>query len=193
MAAGDSVVSICNIALIALGELPITSVFPPDNTKRAILCAQRYDDTRRFVLRTGLWSCAKQQAVLAAAPAGPLFTYGFAYQLPADFNRMIDLPENDHAQWEVFGAMLLTDEGPPLDVVYGRDLQDPALFDPGLVHSIAYSLAAELGMPITNSATKVQQALKTLEGKLDAGRLADSQQNSPKEWDVDVLLRSRFP
>lgn len=193
MAAGDSVVSICNIALIALGEQPIVSVFPPDNTKRAILCSQRYDDTRRFVLRNGIWNCAKAQATLAASATVPLFTYANAYPLPADFSRMLDLPENDQAIYEIMGGNLLTDEGSPLDLVYGRDLQDPSLFDAGLVHTIAYALAAELGMPITNSATKVKQALQAMEGKQDASRLTASQENSPKEWDVDVLLRSRLP
>ncbi|HWK44923.1 MAG TPA: hypothetical protein VNT30_09390 [Stellaceae bacterium] len=189
MSLGDSIISICNTALFALGEDPISSLGDP--TKRAILCKARFDPVRRAVLRAYPWNCAKKQAQLAAAATPPLFTYANAYPLPPDFLRMYDLPESDKAQWEIIGRQLLTDEGAPLDVVYIQDLTDPTVMDPLLVECIGDQLAAELAQPLTQSQAKQQGMLTVLKGKLDAARLADSQQNSPVEWDEDIWLRSR--
>lgn len=194
MALGDSVVSIGNIALIALGENPVTSIFPPDNTKRAIVLSQRYDDVRRFVLRSHPWNCARKQAVLAASATTPPFQWDYAYPLPSDFIRMSEgLPENDRAVWEIVGNQLCTDEAPPLDLDYICDLQDPTLFDPGLVHAVAYAIVAELGLAITGSVAKVAKAQQTLDGKMATARLVGAQDNAPEEWDADIWLRSRYP
>jgi len=189
MALGDSIVSICNIALFALGEDPIVSL--EDNTKRAILCNGRYDDVRRAVLRSHPWPCAKVQALLAASATPPLFTFANAYPLPADFIRMVDLPENDEAVWEIQGNALLTDEDAPLQLVYVRDLTDPTLFDPLLVHTIAYALGVELVEPLAQDGSKLQRLAAMLNDKGETARLVASQGDSPREWDEDVLLRSR--
>lgn len=195
MALGDSIVSICNIAMIALGEDLVTSVFPPDNNKRAILASQRYDDTRRAVLRSHPWNCAMRQAQLAASPTAPLFGASNAYPLPADFLRVAWLCDSDGSvqdtPYDVMGNALLTDADAPVNLVYIRDLQDPSQFDPLLVHGLGYGLAGELAEPLTQSTAKRDEMLKILEGKLATARLVGSQENSTKEWDVDRLLRSR--
>lgn len=193
MAAGDSTVSICNIALVALGEDLITSL--ADNTKRAILCNARYQDCRRFSLRSHPWNCNRKQVQLANDPVGPLFTFQNKFPLPGDFIRMLNLPENDMSLWDVMSdgtkMCLFTDAGAPLNMVYGFDLQDPTQFDPLLVHVIAYHLASELAVPLTQNVQRSQQMLTVMEGKLGISRLVGSQENSPREWDEDVLLRSR--
>ncbi len=189
MAAGDSATSICNIGLIALGEPPLASL--ADNRKAAIICGARYDQIRREVLRSYVWNCAKKQAQLAAAANAPPFTYANAYPLPPDFIRMVDLPENDEAAWEVVGPNLLTDEGSPLDVLYGFDLIDPTKFDPLLSTIIGLAMAVDLCEPLTGSLAKRDRVLAMIEGKLNAGRLASSQENSSREFDEDVWLRKR--
>jgi hypothetical protein len=189
MAAGDSIVSICNIALIELGEDPIVDL--AQNVKPAILCRARYDDVRRGVLRASLWSCNTAYAQLAASPTPPPFGWSQSYPLPADFLRMIKIWDNSDAKWEVVGRNLYTNEGAPLNVVYGTDLQDPSVMDPLLVQTIGYTLALDLCHPITNSNDIFDRVAKKMEGKLDIGRLTTSQENSPREWDEDVWLRSR--
>jgi len=194
MAAGDSAVSICNIALIALGEDVITSL--ADNTKRAILCNARYNDVRRAALRGHTWNCNRKQVQLAADPVNPLFTYSYRYRLPGDYMRMYNLPENDMSVWDVFSDgtaqfLFTQDAGAPLDVVYGFDLQDPSQFDPLLVQTIAYMLAVELCIALSQSTDHLKMLEGMLEAKLGISRLVGSQENSPREWDEDVLLRSR--
>lgn len=189
MAQGDSIVSIMNIALIELGEDLI--VAPTQNTKRAIIMNARYDDVRRATLRSHPWDCARQYVQLAASPTPPPFKYNQSYPLPNDFLRMVDLPDNDMAQWDVVGNNLYTDESAPLNVIYIFDLQDPTRFDPLLVHAIANHLALECAWPITHSQETYDRVAKKFDGKLEAARLVTSQENSPKEWDEDIWLRSR--
>src|SRR5262245_25066 len=192
MAAGDSIVGICNIALTALGETPIVALTDPN--KRAILCNTRYNDVRRAVLRSHPWNCARKADSLAPSPSPPPdgFNYSYAYQLPADFLRMAAIPLDDLARWDIVGDQLLTNDGPALTVTYIFDLQDPTKFDPLLVQAIAYSLAAELCEPLTQSGTKLQLIERKLQDKMGDARTVGSQENSPKPWDVDVWLRRRF-
>jgi hypothetical protein len=51
MAAGDSIVGICNLALVqGLGQDPISAL--SENRKAAILCNLNYDQVRRALLRS---------------------------------------------------------------------------------------------------------------------------------------------
>jgi hypothetical protein len=194
VAAGDSIVSIVNTAMIALGEDPIVSL--SDTTKRAILANTRYDPVRRAVLRGFPWPCAKQQANLALSTFKPLVTYDFAYTLPVDCLRFIDLPDNDRALWEVgqdasAGQLLLTNEVAPLAGVYIRDLTDPTRFDSLLVDVLALELAIDLCEPLTQSTSKIQGLTARLEAKRPIAQLTSSDEESSREWDEDIWLRAR--
>src|SRR4051812_40773418 len=128
MAAGDSVVSICNIGLVALGEPPIVSL--DDNRKAAIFCKARYDQVRREILAAHVWNFARKQARLAADLVAPLFDWTTAFPLPADFIRIYRLVKEPPAAFEVQGHALLCNETAPLNIVYIRDIDDPTKFDP---------------------------------------------------------------
>jgi len=190
MAAGDSPVSICNIALTALGETTITALTDP--VKRAILCRARYDDVRRAVLRSHPWNCARKSASFAPATGPTDGRYNYAYLLPADFLRMVDSPGDELARWDIVGDTLQTNDGPAFFAAYIWDLQDTTKFDPLLVHAIAYSLATELCEPLTQSSTKLQLMQRKLQDKMGDARTIAGQENSPKPWDVDIWLRARF-
>lgn len=191
MAAGDSIVSICNLALGLIGERAVTSVSPPDNTARAILCNQFYDPVRRAVLRSHPWNCAKKQAAIPASATPPLFTWSFAYPQPSDFVRMFDEPDQDRPEWELMGNLILTNDGPPLNLVYIYDLMDPTRFDPLLIEALAHALATDIAVPLTQDRSKRADLAAITEGKLSIARLAGAQENAPKEWDEDIWLRSR--
>jgi hypothetical protein len=190
MAQTDSIVSICNIGLIALGELPIESLDDP--YKRAALCRERYDDIRRAVLRGHIWNCARKRAVLADAPAQPLFGWQHAYQLPDDFLRVVKLNDNDLVKWEIEGDTLLTNTDPPANLIYIWDLQDTTKFDALLVQALGKTIAAELAEPLTQSDSKVQGLLREVDDKTGQARSIGSQESSPEEWDVDRWLRARW-
>jgi hypothetical protein len=190
MAAGDSQVTICNIGLIeGLGQDPITSF--DDQTKPAILCKQLYDTKRREVLRAFPWNFAKRFAQLAADMTVPPFHYANAFPLPADYITMFNLPDNDLAQWEVVGHSLYTDEGAPLNTIYISDFKDPTRFDPLFCTCLGYAVGSGLAIGILQDKKLRDQLEQYWRDKLSTARSISSQENSPVEWDVDVLLRSR--
>lgn len=194
MAAGDSIVSICNIGLIALGEPQISSL--DDNRKAAIICKTRYDQVRREVLRAGLWGFAKRQAQLSASPTAPLFDWTNAFPLPADYIRLYRMQRDPQAAYEegadASGALCLwTNEAAPLNILYIYDLQDPTKFDPIFVAALGYAIGAELAAPLTQSQAKEDKCRAAVESKLAMARFTGSQESSPQEWDTDVLLQAR--
>lgn len=191
MAQGDSVVSICNAALIALGEDVIVAL--TDNTKRAILCNAQYDQVRREVLRRHPWSCAQAKAQIAASTTPPAFGRRNAFQVPADFIRLWDLDDEkfDAMGWELVGDTIQTDDDGPLNLVYVCDLQDTTRMDALLVRCISLSLAVRLAKPLTQSDGILQGVKADLAEIMPDARLVTSQESSPKEWDEDVWLRAR--
>lgn len=191
MAAGDSIVSICNLGLIALGQPAISAL--TDNRKAAIQCQARYDQIRREVLRAHPWSFARKRQQLAAASIAPAFGHRTAFTLPADFIRLVQVPQDETggARWQIEGLQLLCNESAPLNLIYIYDCQDPSVFDPLFVAALGYAIAVELALPLTQDKALKAQMQQAMEGKLSAARLVTSQDNSTEELDVDVLLRSR--
>jgi hypothetical protein len=190
MAAGDSIVSICNAALIALGEMPITALTDPN--KRAGLCSARYDSVRRDVLRGHPWNCAMTMVALAASTTAPVTKYAYAYPLPADCLRLIDVPDMaDQDSYDVMSGSVLCDSDPALNIIYVRDLTDPTQFDPSLAKVLGLALAVDICMSLTQSGAIKQAVQADLNALMSEARLVGSQENSPPELDVDVLLRSR--
>ncbi len=191
MAQGDSIVGICNAALIALGEDLIVAL--TDNTKRAILCAARYDPVRRMLLRSHPWNFAKAQANLAAAVSAPLFDWDYGYPLPADFIRVFDesSDQNDQPHFEVIGTQIFSDDAPPFGLIYVADEQDPTVFDAAFVQLLGLELAAELCEPLTQSTDKMRTLSPRLEEWRAKAQLVTSQEGSSKEWDEDLWLRAR--
>lgn len=195
MSIGDSIVSICNIGLIELGQDIVVNVLPtPDNSTPAILCAQRYDQVRRATLRAYPWRCAWTLAQIAASTTAPPFMYGQAYPFPPDCLRVVGIADDtewSEEAWDVAGNQILTDIAAPIDLVYVRDLQDPVAMDPLLVECIGLGVGAAIAVKLTGSIDKRDDLLKIYSAKLSTARLADSQQNSVKELDIDELLRAR--
>jgi hypothetical protein len=196
MAAGDSSTSICNLALVSLGESLIVSVFPPDARKAAILCNALYHSTRRELLRMQPWNFAKRQAILAASATAPAFTYDNAYPVPADFIRMYDEPETDDPDYELMnlvgiGQCLCSNDDSPFEMLYVYDCQDETQFDPQFVQALATKLAVYLASAMTQSLDKKTEMKQNHQAALDAAALTSAQENSSREFDDDIWLRAR--
>lgn len=193
MAQGDSIVGICNAGLIALGEDVIASLNDP--TKAAILCAAKYDQCRREMLAEYPWPEGKAYAQLAASPTAPLFKWGNAYPLPADFIRMWDIDDGRRANnptWEVVGGQIYTNEGAPLPLQYVRDLQDPTRFGALLAECLGLKVAVTICDDLTQSATKLDRVSRRLAERMPVAQTTAAQGDGPQFLDDDVWLGARF-
>ena len=187
MALGDSIVSICNAALVALGEQPITAL--SDANKRAALCNARYDAVRRDTLRSFPWNCALTMAALAASPTAPIVKYLYAYPLPVDYLRLIDVPDVPQADsYDVMNGAVLCDYDAPLNIIYVRDLQDPTLFDAALSRVLGLALALDICDSLTQDVSKEQRVAAKLDQAMSEARLTGSSISSTSVKVSDMRL-----
>jgi len=150
-----SVVGICNRALQRLGAQRIVSL--QENSKNARACNLAFEPVKRAELRAHPWSFATKRVELAADTEAPAFGRGNAFQLPADWIKLLDdYPElnfNDK-DWIIEGRKILTNDSAPLQIRYTHDVTDPNLMDALFAETLAMRLAKELCEELTQSNTK---------------------------------------
>ena len=158
MAAGDTDLSICSDALIMLGASPISSF--TEGTDAAQACDRLYPDLRDSLLSRYPWSWTYKKASLGRLATAPINEFKYAYQLPGNILSGVQAVFETSASnqnaindgWEIYGDQLYTD----LETVF-IDYQEtiseskmPVYF----VHLLRNALAGELGIVITDQASK---------------------------------------
>jgi len=168
------------MALTPLGDSRIHDI-DDDTGEPAVLCNLYYDTIVDEVLRSHEWNCALWYQSLATLSdddddylLDDYEEYGYQYSLPTDpyCLRPLSIPEHKDADYEIVGRYLLCD----LETVvlkYIKRIEDPAQFDSLLVQAIAYRLAAELAMRMTNSKASRDDMLRMYEWQMNRARTID--------------------
>jgi hypothetical protein len=191
MAAGDSIVSICNEALTLLGEAPITAL--TDATKAARLCQDRYDPTRRRMLSLHPWLFAGARVELDEASPVPAFGYLRAFDLPADYRRVIAVhSDNPNLRWTIEGNRILSDVSAPMQLHYVKDEDDPVMFSPAFVSVLAAALAAEICVALTGSTDRRADMRNELRDRMQSGRIAGQPDAFDGDWAQETWLSARM-
>lgn len=157
-----SIVEICNNALLELGEDSLMDL--DDGSKAARLCSQRWPSVRDAVLRAHTWGCCMRRAELAARSEGPHWKWDYAYPLPSDCLRVVDVAGASGSvfeQWAVEGADLVCNERAPIYIAYVQGGVDPANWDASLRETLSARMAAVLAYPLTGS-TSLQESMWNL-------------------------------
>ena len=155
---------LANMALIMLGQQPITSL--DDSNNRAVLANKRLADVRDSVLRAHNWNCAVRRASLNADETAPTWGYDKRYALPSDFVRMVGLedPLTDYKieagnQGHTVDNYLLSD-ATVMKITYIFRLTDVSKMDDTLKQAIATRLAAEIGQAVTGDINTANMMLE---------------------------------
>lgn len=190
MASSD--VEICNRALDAIGARIITSL--TDGTREAGLCARYYEQVRDDILRSHPWNCATKRASLAASVTAPAHGFAYAYPLPSDCLRVVEVAgeDEDGGAWQVEAGSIVTDLTAPLNIRYIYRVEAAVLLDPLLVSAIAARLAMELAQPLTGSAEMRQRMEQEFRTRLRAARSADGQEGTALRVGAEDFVRSRL-
>jgi hypothetical protein len=176
-----NIVEIGNFALGHVAEQRINTL--DDTTEPARLVKLHVFQVIRELLRSGKWKCARTPAELGRLTAAPLFGWQYAYQLPADFIRMVTLNDVDpddvkEPTFEIQGTTILTDEA-EANLVYIRDLTvasgDVNAMDPLLTKAVVLELAARLAWPLQQSRTLKESLEESAERALRKALAADAQ------------------
>lgn len=89
-------VTICNLALSRIGDnATVVSINPPDGTQSAEACARFYPLALATIMEAHPWSFAIKRAALARLADYDTPEGVYAYSLPSDFQRLIDLRDED--------------------------------------------------------------------------------------------------
>lgn len=189
----NSVIEICNNALLDLGEDAIMSL--GDESKAAGLCNHRWPAVRDAVLRAHPWNCAMGQAELAAGAAAPLWKWECRYVLPVDFLRIVRIVGCDGTRihdWEIQGGVVLCNEEAPIFIAYVRRETDPRKYDALLDETLAARLAATLAYPLTGSTSLAQSCWSLYQDKLAEARGVDAREGVPESITPTVWLGAKM-
>lgn len=183
-----SEVSICNSALIKLGQERITSL--TEDVKQAKLCADRYEFLRNEVLRAHPWSFALKRVELAALESVPTFEWDHEFLLPNDFIRLVR-GEDWTVEYKIEGRKILANES-TFKMLYVFEETNAANFDYTFAEALACRIAADIGYALTQSNTVVSEIEKAYEKLLKDARYQNAAQQYPEGPLVDKWINSRF-
>ncbi|MGD9742285.1 MAG: hypothetical protein AB7J30_13030 [Hyphomicrobium sp.] len=190
-------VSICNHALDLIGADPILSI--DDDTRAGRLCRRNYERCRDAVLRAYPWNPAIRRASLPALSDAPAWGFLFHYALPEGPEppyclRVLQLEgeiDGRSLPYRIEGRRILTNDGPPLSLLYVGRASDPNEFGPLLADTISARLAAELSYALAGSASLAETLARSYRDKLAEARAIDAQEGTPDRFTATEWLESR--
>lgn len=183
-----SPVEICNSALARLGSDRITSL--EDDTARARVLNEQYDNVRKSLLRAHPWGFAKKRLELAALADAPLFGWDYYYQLPSDCLRVLGI-DDDQVEWAKEGRYIGTDAS-TLQILYIRDVTDTTLFDPHFEEALAAAIAYNISYAIHQSLPLKQEIGKEADRLLATARSFDAQESALQTVQSGTFRDVRF-
>ena len=187
----SSAITIASNALQQLGDDPIAS-FSASEGKRARLCGNLWPQVRDYLLRKHPWPCARKRDILAPESATPPFDWGFAFTLPGDWLRTIQVGNRgERIPHEVEGRRIYADTN-VLPLVYVWRNEDPALWDSLLCDLACAEMAARLAYPITQSASLAQLKRAEADQAMRIAKAIAGQDNEPEDWGDSPLPDVRY-
>jgi hypothetical protein len=193
---------VANFALTLLGAARITSL--ADNNKSARSVSAVIDMLRRAELEKRFWSFAIKRESLPALSDAPTYGYAYAYQLPSDFLRMIQVGENyespsltdyrtiDDSPYSIEAGTIATDYGSPLNIRYVRDVTDYGLFNPLFCTALAAQVAFTCCEEITNSNSKRDAMVAAYKQSIKDAVSVNAVQRSPQGIADDSWIIGRL-
>ena len=173
-----SEIQVANAALLRIGEQPIQS-FTADGG-RAPLANATFAIYRDALLRSHPWNFAMERQDLAADATAPVWEYAYAYTRSGDPYdlRVLKVEDPDNYGFKIEGRKIVTDLGPPLNVVYLKRVTDPYQWDSLFAEAFISKLAMEWAEPCAKDAELIEKITKEFEAKIQAAFGVDGQEGS---------------
>lgn len=198
-----SSVEIANRALTKLGARRILSL--EDDQKEARELNSMFDIVRDKALRSNNWNFAMTRASLPALAETPAWGFTYAYQLPADCLRVVQVNDiywvanlTDYrtqldVPYQIEGRKILSNFAAPLKVRYVSRVEDTQQWDSCFAETFASLLAYETCEAITQSNTKKQEMFADYRANIREAKLIDAIENPPEPLADSSWLLSRIP
>lgn len=172
-------IDIVNRGLSKLGEARIASLADP--VKAARLAASLYETVRDAEISAHAWNFAKHRVMIPAEADPPAFGWEHQYLLPADCLRVLqagpwprpvmdDCIGGDTRSFVLEGRKLLSNQGPALNLIYLRRVEDVAFYPPTFVEALACKLAIEMAESLAASGSKRELAWREYDSAVRQAR-----------------------
>ena len=163
---GLAELDIWNLTLDALSQSRVITADQKTNlsSSEARWFNRNFNVTVRGLLRSNIWTFAKDMAEVTADGTAPDFDYMYRFEYPNDWVRLLPITANgekvgDLIHYEIVGQYIHTDEPGPLKLRGIQDLVDPATWDPLFVDVVVARLMQRYALRLT--------------GKTDYKKIAD--------------------
>ena len=174
-----SEVSICNSALLELGEDFITAL--TEDSKAARLCNLVYSEMRDELLRKYPWNFATERKEIGRLTSTPPFGFAYEYQLPSDCLRVLGTNlgvEYSGVIWKVEGRKLRSDML-FTHILYIRQETNTTLMDPLFRECLAARIAWKLAIPLTDDRQLANDMAAAFMGKVSSAYFNDAIEGTP--------------
>ena len=147
-----SKVDVANRALRMVGATRITSF--TQGTPSANAVNDIYDEILKELLASAKWKFAKKRSNLARSSTTPVYEFDYAYAMPSDWLRTIDVHDNDNGtgnfeyrEGQVGSQNVLETDSEQVYLTYVYFEQDPNLMTSTFRSALSTALARELAVP----------------------------------------------
>lgn len=194
-----SVIDICNLALIHIGEAGnVASIDPPENSTQARYCARLYPVARDEVLEAHTWRFNTRRVALASVqvPESVAGEWTCAYGLPADCLRPFQVycpgrtevgkTEDFTVEVSASGDQVIYTNVEGAYLKYVIRVTDAAKFPPTFVAALSARLASKLASPMTRSAGMISGMDKLARVELANAAAVDAAAQSTEDWKTEA-------
>ncbi len=187
----SDVTEICNIGLAKIGEDTILNL--SENSRAGRACNLVYEPMRRALLRAHNWNFSILRIELALIVGTPVYGFGFQYQLPADFLKLIGTEWDKYpdVKFKVEGKTIVTDES-SFKITYVRDFEDAGGFDSLFSEALSTRIAAELAILLLDNTELKVIMMEEYEHKFGHAKSSDAQDNMTDEFVTSTWVNSRL-
>lgn len=204
MAAINSAVAICNLALDFIGQASNIASITAPTTDIEDLMARHYDICRQETLRMNPWHFATKTA-MATRIGTPLTDYLDQYAFPSDLVRFLSIggqiEEWQFDNYRIEGNTILinsafnntfTAPGQPTEIIrYVYDCTDITLWPASVAKLFAYILAKDVAYKITKQEDVVARLAKEIAAILPETIAVAGQENPPKRIETSRSITKR--
>jgi hypothetical protein len=194
--------AIQNQGLQKLGLDPIISDADKSKSARAMLSA--YNPMRQYELRAHNWKFAEVDKNLAVDTTQPIFSWTYAYQLPSDCLRLLQIAgirqslgsasyrTGLEGLYTIKGRKILTNLTAPLPITYTSDIEDTTLFDSNFTDMLACRLALQTCIHLTQNDKLKADIAREYKRSLNQALISGSVELPPQGIADDSFVLSRL-
>ena len=180
----SSIVTICNNALMLVKtKKTITSL--SQGTVEADACDIIYEELRDTMLEVHQWNFAVKRVKMGQLLATPGFEWAYAYQLPADFMRLITVHAGssggDRVPYKIENGTVVSD-ATNLSLRYISRVEDPNLMPATFRTALSKLMASRLAVGLANDRLLAEGLYYQYRDEdLPVAKSADSLQDMPEQ------------